>query len=363
MLVETLNLDVEKRFGDFQLAVKADMPLDGITAIFGPSGSGKSSLLRLITGFEEPDKGHIRFVEQVWAGRTPRIFVPPHRRDVAYVFQGGRLLNHLSVRGNLDYADKRSKARPQTYSAQDVISTFDLGSLMARKPETLSGGERQRVALGQALLTRPRLLLLDEPLSALDERRKLDILPYLDRLQSQFGIPMIYVSHDLREVTRIADHVLILEEGQARAFGKTVETLNAHGFNAEGNGKSGVILTGQVVRFDQALELMEIAIGAHTLRLPYDVAQTIGSPVRVIVKASEIALSIKAPEGLSIQNSFKGHVKAVREIPDQALAWVTVSIGEDMELPVQVTRAAVQGLALKAGLPVYALVKTASLMG
>jgi len=265
-----LHLDIEKRLGTFDLAIKAALPLKGVTAIFGPSGSGKSSLLRLIAGFEAPDKGHIRVAERVWAGGKPRIFVPPHHRDVAYVFQGGRLLNHLNVSGNLEYADKRAKTHRQSYSFEEVVEAFDLAQLMARKPATLSGGERQRVALAQALLTRPRLLLLDEPLSALDERRKQDILPYLDRLQSQFGIPMVYVSHDLREVTRIADQVLILDEGRKLALGGTVETLNAHGFRGDDGGKVGAILTGKIMRIDEQSQLMEIAVGAHTLRLPYD---------------------------------------------------------------------------------------------
>lgn len=359
MSVDVLQIDIEKRLGAFDLAVQADLPLAGMTAIFGPSGSGKTSLLRLIAGFERPGKGHIRMGAQVWDDGTS--FTPPHQRDIAYVFQGGRLLPHLSVQGNLAFADKRAGAKRPAYSLDDIVAAFDLAPLIARKPATLSGGERQRVALAQALLTQPRLLLLDEPLSALDDHRKQLILPYLDRLQSQFAIPILYISHDLREVTRIADTVLMLQAGRKLAFGGAVETLNAHGFQTGREGKSGTILTGHVARNDMRLQLMEIKIGADSLRLPHDAALVVGSPVRVILKASEIALSLKAPEGLSIQNCFNGHIKAINCAPDQALALVIVTIGDGSDVPVQVTRSAIEDLSLAAGMPVFALVKTASL--
>ena len=362
MSVEMLHIDIEKRFGAFGLALRAALPLCGVTAVFGPSGSGKSSLLRLIAGFETPDLGHIRLDSHVWAEKASKRFILPHKRGVGYVFQGGRLLPHLNVYGNLTFADTRARQKGEpAYSFEDVVSAFDLGGLFDRKPETLSGGEQQRVALAQAILTRPRLLLLDEPLSALDDRRKQDILPYLDRLQSQFAIPMLYVSHDLREVTRIADRVLVLEAGHKIAFGDTVETLNAHGFQTEDAGRSGVVLTGQIARIDKRLQLMDISISEATLRLPYDDAYTPGHPVRVILRSSEIALSIKAPEGLSIQNSFQGHVKAIHTRPESAMAAVTLSLGADLEVPVQVTRSAIENLGLKVGRAVFALVKTASL--
>ena len=361
MSVEMLHIDIEKRFGAFELAVKAALPLAGVTAVFGPSGSGKSSLLRLIAGFERPASGHISLENHVWAGGPAQVFLPSHKRGVAYVFQDGRLLPHLSVKGNLLYADKRADASRHAYSVQDVVSAFDLEALMARKPATLSGGERQRVALAQALLTRPRLLLLDEPLSALDERRKQDILPYLGRLQNQFSIPMLYVSHDIGEVTRIADNVLMLEAGRKTGFGETVQTLNAHGFQSGEAGRSGVILTGQVTSIDDRLQLMNIAIAEHMLRLPYDEAHPVGSLVRVILRASEIALSVKAPEGLSIQNSLRGHIKTIQAQPENPMATVMLSLGAEMDMPVQVTRSAIESLELAEGSPVYALVKTASL--
>jgi len=362
MSVDMLEIDVEKRLGGFKLGVKAELPLRGVTALFGPSGSGKTSLLRLIAGLERPDRGHIKLAGEVWASATSNSFMPAHRRGVAYVFQGGRLLDHLRVAGNLAYADKRASQGRYSYTFEDVVAAFDLQALMARKPATLSGGERQRVALAQALLSRPRLLLLDEPLSALDRQRKEEILPYLDRLQSRFNIPMLYVSHDLGEVTRLSDKVLMLENGQKIGLGDTVDTLNTHGFGGEYAGRSGVILTGQIGVIDTRLYLMEVQIAGNTLRLPYDGAYATGDHVRVILRAREIALSVKPSEGLSIQNSLQGTIKAIHNPLYKAMATVTVNIGPGLDMPVQLTRAAIEDLALIPDMPVFALVKTASLV-
>ena len=360
MSVDRLDLDFTARFGDFTLALKEQLPVAGVTAVFGPSGSGKSSLLRLLAGFERPVSGHIQLEKQVWAGGSPQIFLPPHRRGIGYVFQGGRLLPHLTVRGNLDYADKRARLRLNAYTFEDVITAFDLADLFERKPGTLSGGERQRVALAQALLTRPRLLLLDEPLSALDDRRKQEILPYLEQLQDRFAIPTLYVSHNLREVVRLADRVLMLEAGQATAFGSAVEVLNAHGFRTGGASRSGTILTGKVTRIDERLQLMDIAIGEDVMKLPHDAAYAVGKSVRMVLNASEIALSTKRPEGLSIQNALQGRIKHIHSAPDQAVASVMVTLGT-ADIAVEVTRAAIEDLDLAPDVPVFALVKTASL--
>jgi len=360
MSVEMLTLDLEKRFGDFSLALKAALPLEGVTAICGPSGSGKSSLLRLIAGLERLDHGFIKLGEAVWSSASPSAFLPPHKRGVGYVFQGARLLPHISVAGNLAYADKRARHKAQPYGYNDILEAFDLGPLTHRKPDTLSGGERQRVALAQALLTRPRLLLLDEPLSALDEHRKHEILPYLARLRGQFALPMLYVSHDITEVTGIADRALMLENGKSVAFGETVETLNTYGFAVEGSGRSRVILTGKAGRTDTRLQLVDVEIGEATLKLPLDEVRPIGAQVRIIINARDVSLSVKPPVGLSIQNVLPGKITAIETATNRAVVSVSVQIG-DTDLPVRLTRAAIEALSLQVGMPVFALVKTASL--
>lgn len=360
MSPDTLHIDLEKRLGDFTLRVSQSLPLEGVTAIFGESGSGKSTLLRLIAGLDRPDRGTLTAKGETWVSSDTRSFTPADKRRVGYVFQSGHLLPHLSVLGNLRYADRRARGTEAGYGFEDVVSAFDLDGLTARRPATLSGGERQRVALAQALLTRPRLLLLDEPLSALDQRRKAAILPYLDQLQARFSLPILYVSHDMREVLRIADRVLAMDKGRIRAFGSTVEVLNTQGFQTDGAARSGTILTGRVTHIDTRLRLAEIAIGTDTIKLPLQETTTTGAEVKVIVNANEVALSTQQPSGLSIQNVLAGTIFAIRHDTNTALADVTVMLGKTA-LPVRITRASAETLSLREGMPIYALIKTALL--
>ena len=358
---EQLDIHVEARLGDFSLAVRAALPASGVTGIFGPSGSGKTSLLRLIAGFIRPDKGHISWPGAMWTDTSTKTFTPPHKRDIGYVFQDARLLTHRSVSGNLAYAEKRAAARAQKFTRQDIVEACQLGPLLERMPEHLSGGERQRVALGLALLTRPHLLLLDEPLVGLDMARKDELLPYLERVRSEFGVPMLYVSHDVSEVSQIADNVLIMKDGQAAAFGETVATLNAHAFGAEGEGRSASILPGKISRIDNALQFVEVDIGGAALRLPLTEPQRIGAPRRILVKARDVSLALTRPEGLSIQNILPGTVSAVKADASRGVVHVSIDIGQAV-LPVQITRAAFEALKLQPGLSVFALIKSASLL-
>lgn len=360
MSVEGLHITLEARFDAFSLSLSETLALEGVTAIFGRSGAGKSSLLRLIAGLERPVSGLIRAHGETWCDTAERLFVPPHKRRVAYVFQGGQLLPHLSVAENLQYADKRAQANQPGFTLGNIVEAFDLSALMAQRPDTLSGGERQRAALGQALLARPELLLLDEPLAALDRQRKRDILPYLQQLQSRFAMPMLYVSHDIGEVTRIADRVLMLKDGAAVDHGPATDVLNRHGFGGDGPGRDGVILVGTVRNIDTRLGLTELAIGDNTLRLALDEPAPVGTEVPVIINASDVVLSLHAPDGLSIQNALRGTVARVHPDETGAMADVEVMLGE-RALPARVTRAAVEALDLRAGLEVYALVKTAVL--
>ena len=356
-----LDIDLEKRFGGFSLAVKAALPTSGVTAIFGPSGSGKTSLLRLIAGFERPDAGHIQWPGTVWTDTASKIFIPPHKRAIGYVFQGGRLLAHKSVAGNLAFAEKRATRRKANFARADIIDACDLGSLLERTPESLSGGERQRVALGLALLTRPHLLLLDEPLSALDMARKYELLPYLDRVRTEFVMPMLYVSHDVSEVSQIADTVLILKDGASAAYGETVAALNAHAFSTDGEGRSAAILSGTVSCIDTGLQLVEVDIGAATLKLPLTAPHRIGAPRRILVQARDVSLALTRPEGLSIQNILRGTLSSIKADETRPVVHVGVDIG-DAILPVQITRAAFEAMKLRTGMGVFALVKSASLM-
>ncbi|MEQ8208184.1 MAG: ATP-binding cassette domain-containing protein, partial [Woeseia sp.] len=207
-----LSIDVRKSFADFALSVTSDISLDGVTGLFGASGSGKSTLLRVIAGFEKGVAGTVRMTDKVWLDSKSGEFVPAFRRQVGYVFQDARLFEHLDVAGNLRFAENRASGRGPEFA--EVVAALDLHSLLDRAVTKLSGGERQRVALGRTLLCRPGLLLLDEPLAALDSARKQEILPYLETLRARFGIPTVYVSHAVDEIVRLADRVIVLQDGK-----------------------------------------------------------------------------------------------------------------------------------------------------
>lgn len=235
-----LRLDIRSRHAGFTLEIDRTIPLSGVTAIFGPSGAGKSTLLRIIAGFER-GAGRVAFGHEVW--EDGRRFVPPHRRRVASVFQQPRLFPHLDVRGNLAYAARR--ARPPG-AVEAMIERFGLAPLSARRPETLSGGEAQRVALARALLTAPRLILMDEPLSALDQARRQEILPFIERLRDVAQVPILYVTHSTAEVARLSGQMLTLAAGRVTGFGPTADILAATDVAAREGTEPGSLLTATV---------------------------------------------------------------------------------------------------------------------
>jgi molybdate transport system ATP-binding protein len=213
-----LGVDVEKRLGDFYLSARFATS-NGVTAVFGPSGAGKTTLVNMISGLIAPDRGRIAIDDAVLFDSEKQINLPPHRRRIGYVFQEGRLFPHLSVKRNLDYGRRMCGLPRDDAQMQRIVALLDIGNLMDRRPGKLSGGERQRIAIGRALLMRPRLLLLDEPLASLDAARKRDILPYLERLRDEAGVPMVYVSHQAAELRRIATSVVRLIAGKVEAAG------------------------------------------------------------------------------------------------------------------------------------------------
>ena len=221
-----LAVDVEKRLGEFQIAAKFETT-GGAAALFGASGAGKTSIVNMIAGLVTPDRGRIALDDNVLFDSTARVNVPAHRRRIGYVFQEGRLFPHLTVAQNLDYGRWMSGLPPDPAEHERIVSLLDIGALLPRRPGRLSGGERQRVAFGRALLTKPRLLLLDEPLASLDRPRKLEILPYLARLRDEAKVPMIYVSHQAGEILRLASQVIRIEDGRVQAAGG-LELLDAN---------------------------------------------------------------------------------------------------------------------------------------
>jgi molybdate transport system ATP-binding protein len=218
MAADMLSVDVEKRLGDFSLAARFDGS-ERVTALFGPSGAGKTLIVSMIAGLAKPDRGRIAVADRVLFDSAARIDVPPHRRRIGYVFQDGRLFPHLTVGRNLDYGRRMYGLDRDTSAWDRIVSMLDLSALLDRRPRHLSGGERQRVAIGRALMMQPRLLLLDEPMASLDDARKAEILPYLERLRDEGGVPMVYVSHHAGEIRRIAKSVVRVEAGRVSATG------------------------------------------------------------------------------------------------------------------------------------------------
>ncbi|MCV0395655.1 MAG: molybdenum ABC transporter ATP-binding protein [Rhizobiaceae bacterium] len=350
-----LTVDLRVDLADFSLEVRQAFASTGITALFGPSGGGKSTLLRAIAGFERRAAGRIVFGEEEWLG--PDRFVPTHRRGVGFVFQDARLFPHLSARGNLDYAWKRAAKAEAGFFFDDVVGMLDLAPLFSRRAGQLSGGERQRVAIGRTLLSRPRLLLMDEPLASLDTKRKSEILPYVARLPAAFGIPIIYVTHALEEVTQLADRIVALEAGRAVAAGGVAETLARLDLpGVQGRFEAGAVLAGRVAGQDAALQLTLVDLGGMSIEVP-GIGLSPGAEVRLRVRARDVSLALDRPQGLSIRNMLDGRIVAMAPEADTAYAEVLIETA-GQQLRARITRAAVQDLQLREGQPVVALVKS-----
>jgi len=355
------SLDIAARLAwpGFDLEVDQALALEGFTALFGPSGGGKSTLLRVIAGFEAA-KGRIALGNEVWLDSGSRVSLPAHRRPVGFMFQDARLFPHLSVAGNLRYALKRRHQQGAGVSFDDVVAALDLAPLLDRRVGALSGGERQRVALGRTLLTNPRLLLLDEPLSALDAARKADILPYLEDLPRRFGIPTIYVTHSVEEVARLCDRTMVMADGRIHAVGPTEEILERLDLTPlMGAFEAGVVIEGRIAGHNAAYHLTHIDLGGQTLTVPAQGALPVGRAVRLRIRARDVALSSRAPEELSIQNALKGTIAVVATEPNSAFAEVVIDLGGP-HLRSRITRKAADEMGLSPGMGVYALVKSAS---
>tara|TARA_R110002072_G_scaffold79652_11_gene183580 strand:- start:2351 stop:3451 length:1101 start_codon:yes stop_codon:yes gene_type:complete len=357
---DLLSLQLRSRRGGFDLDIEAEIPLAGITAIFGPSGSGKTSLLRLIAGLDRPAEGRIAMGDEVWVDRTRHVFLPTHRRPVGLVFQDARLFGHLTVAGNLDFAQRRARAETTRFDAETIIDALDLAPLLPRRPASLSGGEAQRVALARALLTQPRLLLLDEPMAGLDHARKAELLPYLDTTLRQLDIPALYVSHSVEEVVRLSDRVLALSQGRCVAMGPVEDVFARLEIEPlEREFEAGSILAGQLVAHDERLQLSRVDIGGQILELPTPAALQPGDAVRLRVRARDVAIATLKPQAISIRNVLDGRITAITDNETSPYADLAVSIGTS-QLKARLTRASVEALQLAPGQAVYALVKSAS---
>ena len=341
----------------FTLDVDLNLPGRGVTALFGHSGSGKTSLLRCIAGLERASCGRLVFKGKIW--QDEKTWLPTHRRPIGYVFQEASLFPHLSILGNLRYGQKRSDGAGRV-GLDAAIELLGIGHLLERKPDTLSGGERQRVGIARALAVGPEILLMDEPLAALDLKRKQEILPYLERLHDELDIPVIYVSHSPDEVARLADHIVAMDGGRAVAAGPLGETLARLDLPIRLGEDVGVVLDATVGEIDAEWHLARVDFAGGSL-WTRDHAVPVGKRVRVRVLARDVSLALDEPGMSSIQNCLDGCVESVAADDHPGLLLVRVQVGASL-LVARLTRRSAAQLGIAPGLPVKVQVKSVALM-
>ena len=352
-----LAIDICTSLGEFELEVTTKIPLDGITGILGPSGSGKTTLLRVLAGFE-PAEGRIIVDDEVWLDTKSKTDIAPHRRSLGYMFQDTRLFEHLSVAGNLEYATSRTLSEIKQIVVDDVVDAFDLSPLLKRRPAELSGGEKQRVALARTLLTNPRFLVLDEPLSALDEQRRSDILPYIDTMASQFQVPALYVSHAVGEVAHIARRILALSNGRVQANGPTNEILERLDLlDVTGRFEAGSVVEATVIDHVERHRLTRLIIDGQTLTMPMEPGLAPGDQIRLRVRARDVALALIRPESISIRNILDATIVDLFHGPGSPYVEALVEF-QKQRLRARITLASVEDLSLAVGMHVFVLIKS-----
>ena len=354
-------LDVDFRLqrpGGFSLDACFSAPGQGVTALFGGSGSGKTTLLRCVAGLEEAS-GRCRIQDQVWQDGSR--FLPTHRRPVGYVFQEASLFPHLSVRANLDFGRRLVPVTQQRIHFDEVVELLGIGPLLKRASARLSGGERQRVALARALLSSPRLLLMDEPLSALDHAAKEAIIPYLERVFDTLGLPVLYVSHHPDEVARLADHMVLLEAGRVRETGPAAQLMTRLDLPMAGFDSASAFLDGHVAGHDDSFHLTYVEVDGNRFAVPREDLE-IGRRARVQVHARDVSLSLAAHHDTSILNILPAQILDTHDLdPSQLL--VRLGLEDGQTLLARITRRSGVALGLKEDMLLYAQVKSVALVG
>lgn len=346
---------------EFSLALDVQLPGRGVTALFGPSGSGKTSCLRAIAGLDVASDGYLCVNGEVWQDASRNLHVPTHRRALGYIFQEANLFPHLDVERNLHYGLRRVPVARRRVSLEQAIELLGIAELLRRRPATLSGGERQRVALARALATSPRLLLMDEPLAALDYQRKAEILPYLMRLHDELDIPIIYVSHSIDEVAQLADHLVILEQGRVAASGPVADTLARLDLPVRLGEDMGVVLAGAIVERDADWGLSAIVFAGGKLWVR-DSGAPLGQRVRLRILARDISITLEPHSDSSILNILPVTIEQIvaESHPAQVLVRLNAA---GVPLVARITRRSCATLCLQPGLQVWAQIKAVALVG
>lgn len=351
--------------GSFDLAVQMETTLRGITAVFGPSGSGKTSFLRCLMGLERASQGFLHFGHRVWQEEAKEIFVPPFKRSLGVVFQEGRLFDHLTVAGNLDFGWKRHPEARKRISKKEIIDILELDFLLHRYPEALSGGERQRVAMGRALLTAPELLLMDEPLASVDRAGKRRILEYIRQLHQHLKLPVLYVSHDMGEIMQLADDLILMEHGRVLEMGPLGTLATCLDLPLAHTSDAGALIEAEVIGHEEAFHLtrlgfgegLELCVAGRSMKDAAPLA--LGERVRVRIFARDVSLTLDMPQRSSILNVFPAKVVALHpENSAQMMVRLDVS---GIPVLALVTTKSCAVLALRSGVSLFAQVKSVAL--
>lgn len=354
-------MTIESRFviqrGDFLLRAELTIPSRGISALFGPSGCGKTSLLRAIAGLDRYPNSHLKVGEQNWQDES--YFMPPHKRPLGYVFQDNGLFNHLNVEQNLQYGMKRVPQTERKVSLQEAIELLDIAHLLKRKPDKLSGGEKQRVAIARAVAVSPRLLLMDEPLAALDQARKQEILPYIESLTQTLDIPLIYVSHATDEVARLADHLVLMEQGTIKTSGPIAELLTRLDLSLSQTENAEALIKAKVAGHDDDYNLTYVDFAGGRFTVPQKLL-TEGQVVRLRILARDVSLTLEKQTGTSILNIFPATVDEIHAKGDAQMT-VRLMVGR-FPMLARITQKSASLLDIQPGRKVYAQVKSVALL-
>ncbi|MFN3789488.1 molybdenum ABC transporter ATP-binding protein [Massilia sp.] len=345
--------------GGFLLDVDLALPGRGVSALFGPSGSGKTTCLRALAGLERAPNGYVALDGEVWQDEARGLFVPTHRRALGVVFQEASLFPHLTVRGNLEFGLRRVAGAERRFELGAVAAMLGIATLLERKPASLSGGERQRVAIARALLSSPRLLLMDEPLAALDLRRKQEILPYLERMHDELSIPIVYVSHAPDEVARLADHLVLLDAGRVVASGPLTETLARADLPPVFADDTGVVLD-TVLAGHEADELSRLSFAGGSLYVGRR-SEALGSRLRCRIHARDVSIALERPHRSSIVNLLPAVVTASAATDTPGHVLVQMRMGE-VPLLARISERSRRELEIRPGLAVWAQVKAVALL-
>jgi molybdate transport system ATP-binding protein len=364
--MNTLHLQIKLNRSVFKLDLDLQLPGQGITAIFGPSGSGKTTLLRAVAGLEENQQGRIQIGAHIWQDTQQGIELPTWQRALGYVFQESSLLPHLSVTDNLNFGLKRalkSAGNAQSDAAKALHASIELlgiGSLLHRMPDQLSGGERQRVAIARAIAMQPQLLLMDEPLASLDAARRQEIFPWLSKLRDELKMPMLYVTHSAEEVARLADHLVVLDQGRVKAQGPVSAVLTQVVNPVVVGEDAGALIAGRIGQVDAQWHLSRVDFEGGCVWMR-DAGLPVGKVVRIRILARDVSLATTEPQNTSIQNQLRGSIQSITPDAHPSQVLVVLRCGAE-DVLARVTKRAVDELAMQVGQPVWAQVKSVALV-